>query len=210
MRDCKGIKILLAIYPSSREGEDFLPQPKVFWNLRLSCVSSLLSLFLLSWFSRGCWAFCRFPCAGFSSHSSSTVGAFAELGFCCACPPLYRGQAEVVSATLSLRNGTIDVGGVCNFLGSVSPQHKVEAMDWLVLQLSFIWQVKENTSLRPEGWLTQKIQKEEKPGANFVSSFSVLFLLPLSLSYVNWASQEGCLFYLPLFYFCGFFLFFVF
>ena len=87
----------------------------------------------------------------------------------------------------------------------------------LVLQLSFIWQAKENTSLRHEGWLTQKIQREEKPGANFVSSFYVLFLLCLSLSYVNWASQEGCLFYLrlwsldlPLFYFCGLFPFFVF
>ena len=65
-----------------------------------------------------------------------------------------------------------------------------------MLQLSFIWQAKENTSLRLEGWLTQKIQREEKPGANFVSSFYVLFLRRLSLSYVNWASQEGCLFYL--------------
>ena len=76
-----------------------------------------------------CWVFCHFPCAGFSSRSSSTVGAFAELGFCCACPPPHGGQAEVVSAKLSLRNGTIDVGGVCNFLGPVSPQQKVEVMD---------------------------------------------------------------------------------
>ena len=30
------------------------------------------------------------------------------------------------------------VGGVCNFLGSVSLQQKFEAMDELVLQLSFI------------------------------------------------------------------------
>ena len=44
------------------------------------------------------------------------------------------------------------------------------------------------------------------------------FLLPLSLPYVNWASQEGCLFHLrfslhssglPLFYFCGLFPFFL-
>ena len=33
------------------------------------------------------------------------------------------------------------------------------------LQLSFIWQAKENTSLRCEGGLTQKTQREEKPPA---------------------------------------------
>ena len=35
------------------------------------------------------------------------MGAFAELGFCCAWPPPCRGLAEVVSARLNLRNGTI-------------------------------------------------------------------------------------------------------
>ena len=49
---------------------------------------------------------------------------------------------------------------------------------------------------------------------NFGSSFYMFFLLPLSLPYINWASQEGCLFYqrfslrssdLPLFYFHGLF-----
>ena len=39
MSDCKGIKILLAICPSNRRDEDFLPQLQVFWNLRLSHVS---------------------------------------------------------------------------------------------------------------------------------------------------------------------------
>ena len=37
-------------------------------------------------------------------------------------------------------------GGCCNFLGSVLPQQKFEMTDGSVLQLSFIWQVKENTS----------------------------------------------------------------
>ena len=81
-----------------------------------------------------------------------------------------------------------------------------------VLQLSFIWQAKENTSLRHVGGLTQQMQREEKPRLNIGSSFYV-FLLPPSLPYVDWASQEGCLFYLrsslrsldlSLFYFCGF------
>ena len=45
MRDCKGNKILLGICPSSHRSEDLLPKPEIFWNLRLSLVSFLLSLF---------------------------------------------------------------------------------------------------------------------------------------------------------------------
>ena len=56
---------------------------------------------------------------------------------------------------------------------------------------------------------------EEKrgPQPNFDSSFYMFFLLPLGLPYVNWASQECCLFYprpslwsldLPLSIFMGF------
>ena len=56
------------------------------------------------------WASCHFPCPGFSSRSASTVGAFAKVGSCCAWPPPCGGHAEVVSARLNLRNGTIDVG----------------------------------------------------------------------------------------------------
>ena len=73
---------------------------------------------------------------------------------------------------------------------------------------------KENTASRREGGPTQKRQV-----AQFWLFFLCLFFLPLSLPYVNWVSQEGCLFllrfplwflYLPLFYFHGLFLFFVF
>ena len=83
-----------------------------------------------------------------------------------------------------------------------------------VLQLSFIWQAKENTSSRHEGGLTQKTLREEKhpcPLLNFGFSFYMFsFLLPPGLPYVNRASKDGCLFYLrfslwsldiPLFYF---------
>ena len=67
------------------------------------------------------------------------------------------------------------VGGACNFLGSVSSQQKFEVTDQhyslrmdqcyssqmdrcysSMFQLSFIQKVKENTSLRYEGMLTQK------------------------------------------------------
>ena len=89
-----------------------------------------------------------------------------------------------------------------------------------MLQLSFIWQAKENASLRHEGGPTQKTLGEEKNLLHpclILTPFYVFvffFLLPLSLPYVNWASQEGCLFYLtfslrssdlPLFYFPGLF-----
>ena len=96
---------------------------------------------------------------------------------------------------------------VCNFLGSVSSQQKFEAtdgpvlqphvisLDGPVLQLRFIQKEKENISLWHEVGQPKRV-----------------FLFPLSLPYVNWASQEGCLFYLrsslqssdlPLFYFPG-------
>ena len=104
------------------------------------------------------------------------------------------------------------VKGICNFLGSVSLQQKFEAMVGPVLQLSFIWQAKENTSLRCEVRPTQKTQGEA-PSSIWLL-FLCFFLHPLSLPYVKWASQEGSLFYLrsslrssdlPLFYFCGLF-----
>ena len=82
----------------------------------LCCVLFLLSLFA------ACWASCHFQCTAFSLHSASTASAFTELGFFYVWPPPYRSQAEVVSARWNLRNGTRYVGGVCNFLGFVSPQ----------------------------------------------------------------------------------------
>ena len=79
MRDCKGIKISLAICPFSHRDEDFLPQPEFFWSLRMSRVSFLPSLFLLAWFPAR-WATCHFHCAEFSSRSASTMGAFTKVG----------------------------------------------------------------------------------------------------------------------------------
>ena len=169
MRDCKGIKILLVICPSRHRGEDFLPQPEVFWNLRLSCMSFLPNWFSLSQFP-ACWASCHFPCAGFSSCSASTAGAFAELDFCCAWPLPRGGQAKVVSARLNMRNGTTDVWGVYNFLGSVSPHQKFEAIDRPSVTAQFYLESK-GKSLRREGGLIQKMRREESQRLNFGSSF---------------------------------------
>ena len=109
------------------------------------------------------------------------------------------------------------VRGVCNFLGSVSPQQKFEASDGPELQLLVTAQfylASKGKYIRKscEGGLTQKMRRKA-PGSILASLFILFiyfFLLPLNLPCVNWASQEGCLFYLrpslqssnlPLFYF---------
>ena len=88
------------------------------------------------------------------------------------------------------------VKGICNFLGSVSLQQKFEETDGPDLQLSFIWQAKENASSRHEGGLFQKIQREKRPVVQFWLLFIYFFSPPLSLPFVNWASKEGYLFHL--------------
>ena len=80
------------------------------------------------------------------------------------------------------------VGGVCNFLVSLSLQQKFEMADQCYSSV-LLGQAKENTPLRPEGRPTSK-----KKGAQFWILFLHVFPPPLSLPYVNWASQKGCLF----------------
>ena len=77
-------------------------------------------------------------------------------------------------------SGEFVISSVLSFLGSVSPQQKFEVTDESVLQLSFIWQAKEIRSKRCE----------EKRSPILAPIF--MFVLPLSLAYANWASQEGC------------------
>ena len=104
---------------------------------------------------------------------------------------------------------------MCNFLGSVLPQQKFEAMDGSVLQLGvtthFLFD--KQRKMHPQGERAGRPKRLEENISqlfNFGSSFYMFFLLALSLLYVNWASQEGCLLYLrfsllssdiPLFYF---------
>ena len=64
------------------------------------------------------------------------MGAFTKLGSCCAWPPPRGGHAEVVSARLNPSHSTVDVRGVCNFLGSVSSQQKFEVTDVKALCVS--------------------------------------------------------------------------
>ena len=79
--------------------------------------------------------FLSLPLAGFSSRPASTTGAFAELGFLLCLSSTSLGLSGGFSIRLNLSDGTIDVGGVCNFVGSVSLQQKFEATDRPVLEL---------------------------------------------------------------------------
>ena len=81
-----------------------------------------------------------------------------------------------------------------------------------VLQLSFIWQAKKNTSSRHEGGQTEISKMKRSPSSIFAPLFICFFVPSLILPYVSWASHQGCLFSLrsslhssdlPLFYFHG-------
>ena len=85
----------------------------LFFAVPVSSMMGLLSL-LLSWVF---FVFCFYH------------GSLAELGSCCAWPPPCGGCAKVVSARLNWSHSTIDVRGVCNFLGSVLSQQTFEATD---------------------------------------------------------------------------------
>ena len=100
--------------------------------------------------------------------------------------------------------------GECNFLGSVLSQQKFEVTDVKALGASQLsdsvtaqfYLENENISLRCEGMLTQKTQREERERACWretlgpLAPLFICFFLSLGLPYVNWASQRCCLFYL--------------
>ena len=65
-----------------------------------------------------------------------------------------------------------------------------------VLQLNFIQKVKEKTSSRHEGMLTQKTQREERPLAQFWLLFLYVFPPPPGSALCN-LGQPGGLFVLP-------------
>ena len=90
------------------------------------------------------------------------------------------------------------VRGVCNFLGSVSPQQKFETTDESVLQFSFIGKQRK---IHPPGVRAgQPKRREEKRGSSPCRLPPFIHLSPPPptpiLPYVNWAIQKGCLFYL--------------
>ena len=64
---------------------------------------------------------------------------------------------------------------------------------------SLYFSLRKQRKIHPQGvrvGQTKRHEKKRSPWPNFGFSFYMFFLLPLSLPFVNWASQEGCLFYL--------------
>ena len=196
MRDCKGIKILLDICPSSHRGEDFLPQPKVFWNLRLSCMNVLPSLFLPSQFP-ACWASCYLPCAGFSSLFSFHWGSFCWVGL-----------------LLCLASASRVLSWGCFSQVKSKKWHKIcrgsVKFPWFCLAAAKIWNDRPvlQLSYSSEFYLARKgnytleiwRQADPKGEASICLGFFLLYvclLFTLSLPYANWVSQEGGLFVWP-------------
>ena len=101
-----------------------------------------------------------------------------------------RSRECVISMVLSLYNKNL--------------KWRTSVIAWL--QLSFIWQAKK---IHPQDMKVSRPKRRE--GLNLGSFYYTIFLFPLSLPYVNWASQKGCLCHLrfslqssdlSLFHFC--------
>ena len=127
-----------------------------------------------------CWVFFM---------SASIAGAFTELGFCCAWPLPHKGWADVISARLNLRNSTVDVGGVCHFLGW--PCCSKNLRRWTDQCYSSVLFGKQR-KIHPRGLsVGQPKDAKRRVRLNFGSSFYMLFFSScLSLPYINWASEE--------------------
>ena len=155
-------------------------------------MSFLLSLFLLSQFPAR-WASCHSRCTGFLSHSASTLWASAELGFCRPWPPPRGGPSQDCFNQLNLRNGTRYVEGVCNFLRSVSSQQKIwNGGPVLPLGYSLVLFGKQR-KIYP--WGMRAGWPKRRVGLSLGPVLYVFFSSPLSLPYVTWVSQAGCLFH---------------
>ena len=207
MRDCKGIKILLVICPSSHWGENLLPHPEVFWNLWLSHVSFLLSLFLLSQFQHarllvtsivlGFLCVWLPQCELLPSWASVVLGFFltgAELML------LHPGYIQVMAA---------DMLGKC-VISSVLSCHSKD-LKWCTRVTAQFYSAKQR-KVHPWGMRAGWPQRQ---GVNpsWLPLFICFVSSPLSLPYANWASQEGGMFcftwsshYGPRIFFCSIFV----
>ena len=88
------------------------------------------------------------------------------------------------------------IRGMCNSPSSVSLQQKFEAVDWCYSSVTAQFYLASKGKYILEACVqANPIDKKRRERLNCGSSFYV-FLLPLSLHYVNWAIQEGCLFHL--------------
>ena len=90
------------------------------------------------------------------------------------------------------------MGGVCNFLSSVSPQQILKRQMnqcYSSVTVQFYLVSKGKYILKAWEWAYPKEAREELISSILAPLFMFFFLL-LSLPCVNWASQEGCLLHL--------------
>ena len=143
-------------------------------------MSSLLSSFLLSQFPAR-WASCHFHCGWVFFVFSFHHGSFLQVGLLLCLASALQGPSQGCFSRVKSESFTMYVGGVCNFLGSVSSQQKLESADQcysFVTAQSFIWQAtKESTPSRCEGRLTPK----ERPRSILASAFYT-FVSPPTLA----------------------------
>ena len=160
----------------------------------LSLESVLLSRF------PACWASCHFPWAGFSLHWAFTMGAFGKLDFCYLASASQGPTRDCFSQVKSKKHHHIYHGSVW-FARFCLTAAKI----WSDGQTSVMAPCYSSVLLRNQGKIQprgmragQSKRREEKrsPWLNFGSFFLYVFPPPLSLAYVNWASQEGCLLHL--------------
>ena len=145
------------------------------WALCWVCFS--LSQFLVH------WASCHFPCAGLPLRSASTTRAFAELGglllrLAFSLQEPSRGCfSQVKSESQHHRcRGSLSFPQFClNTTKIWSGRPVLHLSDGPVLQLSFIYTVKEHTSSRHESMLTQKTWREERPSSPILTPFFYMF-----------------------------------
>ena len=124
-------------------------------------------------------------------------------------PLLYTPLLSSAICKASSHNHFAFVEGVCNFLGSVPPQQKIEEMDqhyssWMdqccssVLQLCFIYKIKENTSSRHDGCQPKRCEEQrERPPALWLLFLCFIFYsLPPGPALCK-LGEPGVLFVLP-------------
>ena len=213
MKDYKGIKILLAICPSSHRSEDLLSYnwrssaiwdwaTWDFWQVGFCCPNFQHTGLLIT------FAVLHFLYVLLPSHES-WVGlllcfAFALWGPTQGCFSQVKSEKwhDICQGTLSFPRFCLTAAKIwCDGWTSVTAQFYLASKGKIHLQGVRVG--------RPKRQLEKR-----GPQLNFGSSFYILFLLPLGLPCVNWASQESRLFHLrfslqssdlPLFYFHGLF-----
>ena len=198
------------------------PAFTVFWNLRLSCVSLLLSRFaavpvsstlaFLSLPLRRVFLAFSFHCRSFRRGAPAVFGlrfARATLGWfqpgqMREMAPYMSGEC-VISSVLSRHNKNL------KRQTRVSAQGRTSVTAPWYSSVLFRKQRKIHPWGRRACWPKRRGEKRETPGP---LAPLTLFLPALGLPYVNWVIQECCLFYprssfpsseLPLFYFLGLF-----